>query len=80
MNATHNRLLLSTLDSTVSSLLIIFKLLLSSLPADHHILAHCGGSFCRLDMHLVDPGQHSSVHGSKRVSMTCLCHELEVRL
>lgn len=48
--ATHNRLLLSTLESPAPSIFLKFKLLHSSLSFNHHIFTYFDGSCYRLAM------------------------------
>ena len=54
-----------------------------SLPSDHLILAHCGGSCYRLVMWLMGPWETLSFCDvccvGKQVSLARLCHELEGR-
>lgn len=63
----------STLESLLPCLFITLKLLHVSLPSDHHILAHCGGSHCRLSTWPAGPWVTSSIcavwHGGRQVSV-----------
>jgi len=74
--ATHNRLLLSTLESPVPSLFTLLKLLLFFLPSDNHTLARCDCSHWSLHTALADPWVTFS---RKQLSMVCLCQGLEGR-